>query len=84
MSGLEAYNAVKRATADLPIGSEIRIHPSNFWDLVKLTPGDLLQGGYGPKTAAWASPKLRNPDISSLGWSMGLRLIIDRKAPLLN
>lgn len=78
MTGLEAYDALKNATSELPHGSEFTVHTLDALDLCKLTPPDLQSRGYSQEVAERVSTDLWEASLDELGNSMGLQL---SKAP---
>jgi len=48
MTGLEAFDAVKRIAHNLPCWTEIRLGIFDSYDLGKLTTGDLIARDYQP------------------------------------
>ncbi len=80
-TGPEMYDALKNATAMLPVGSQFGIHQRDEKDLFKLNKKDLISRGYGPVVAETVDDALlRRGDIGPLGDSMGLVLFVDKNA----
>lgn len=80
MTGAEAFDALKRATNGLPIGSVFAVHPLDVIDLQKLKVSDLESRGYDRETAKRVSSDLLNGSLNELGRSMGLKLRKDQRA----
>lgn len=83
MSGLQAYDALKAATRDLPRGSEFVVNTLDGLDLQKLTVSDLESRDYATSVAERVSSDLLSGSLEQLGKSMGLRLRSDPNAPRL-
>ena len=80
MTGLEAYDSLKAATANLPCGSSFAVHTLDSLDLGKLTVSDLKARSYDQAIAERVSADLLNGSLDELGRSMGLALKKDPKA----
>ena len=82
-TGLEAYDALKAATANLPDGSSFVIHGDDAKDLGKLTISDLISRDYPESRAELVSSTLREDNLDELGKSMLLELSVSYDAPAL-
>jgi hypothetical protein len=80
MTGLEAYDALKAATANLTCGSEFVVQTSDALDLEKLSVSDLESRDYDHSVAERVSADLFAQSLDELGKSMGLRLEKDPNA----
>ncbi len=84
MTGLQAYDALKAATASLPQNIEFAVHPVDALDLQKLSISDLESRDYDHSVAEKVSGDLLDGNLTELGQSMGLRLTKDSSASRFN
>ncbi len=82
-TGLECYDALKTATADLPIGSDYVLNQIERFDLFKLTASDLISRGFDEFIAECVSADLLNQELDELSKTMGINLSHASDAPLL-
>lgn len=82
-TGLEMYDALRRATGLLPAGSVFRVNAVEAHDLRKLTVRDLVSRDVDEKIAEGVSSALLDGNYELLARSMGLRLHVVRNAPRL-
>ncbi len=80
-TGIEMYDALRKATRTLPKGSEFTVNIVESYDLGKLKPSDLISRGYSERIANEVSSALFIRDYGPLGSRMGLRLAISNDAP---
>ncbi len=80
MTGLEAYDALKKATSKLEAGSAFLVHPLDAIDLQKLWVPDLTSRGFDRKKAERVSSDLLACSLDELGRYMGLKLTEDQQA----
>jgi hypothetical protein len=71
MTGLEAFDLLKAATAQLHPGSEFRVHPKDVKNLIKLKRSDLEQRDYDKSVADAVSADLFSLKLGLLGKSIG-------------
>lgn len=81
ITGLEAYDALKLATNNLPIGSIFSI---NKRDLQEFTPKDIPSRGFDRFIADKASSDLLiGSCLAELSDSIGIQLAVSGQAPML-
>jgi hypothetical protein len=80
-SGIEAYNALRRATRGLVVGSEFSVNIMDSCDLRKLKVDELVGQGFDEHFAEEVSSALLKGDFGPPGRRMGLQLKIDANAP---
>lgn len=78
-TGLEMFDALKRATADIPIGGRFDVNSFDAKDLMKLTDDDLRTRGFDSILAQQIDRDLMSGRLTELGNAMGLELSIDRR-----
>jgi hypothetical protein len=78
--GLEMLDALKRATADLPMGSRFEINAFDAKDLMKLTEHDLRTRGFDPIVAERVDRDLSSGNLAELGKAIGIDISVDRAA----
>lgn len=79
-TGLEMFDALKRATAGLPIGSRYEINTFDAKDLMKLTEDDLRTLGFDAIVAARVDRDLLGGNLTEFGKAIGLELAVNRQA----
>lgn len=82
-TGLEMYDALKIATADLQSGSEFTINTLDSYDLYKLSISDLLSRGYDEKVAEEVFGALSQDNLKPFGRTRGLVIHVSSHAPRL-
>ena len=80
VAGLEAYDALKKATSELQVGSAFPVHPLDAFDLQKLTVFALESRGFGRKIAERVNSDLLAGSLHELARAMGLKLTRDEQA----
>ena len=79
-TGLEMFDALKRATADIPIGGRFDVNSFDAKDLMKLTDDDLKALGFDAILAERIDRDLICGRLTELGKAIGLDLSVDRRA----
>ena len=79
-TGLDVYDALKAATADLGVGSEFTINTIDSHDLCKLKVSDLESRGYDTNVAEEVSGALLQRDFGAFRQSIGLTIRISPDA----
>ena len=82
-TGVEMYDALKAATADLGIGDKFTINTVESYDLCKLTVSDLESRGFDTRVAEEVSGALLERDFVPFARSLGLTIRISPDAPRL-
>jgi len=82
-TGLQTYDALKDATADLEIDSEFTINTIDSRELCKLTVSDLESRGYDRKDAEEVSGALLQNDFEPFARRLRLKIRITANAPRL-
>lgn len=77
-TGLEVFDALRKATKLLPAGSCFSISLFDSYDLCKLSSSDLTSRGFDESTAEEVRSDLLNGRLDKLGRSLGLCLEVDR------
>jgi hypothetical protein len=81
MSGPEALAALRAATRHLTHGSIVRINQQDADFLRTLLPSELRAAEWDDATTQAVSAALLNGDFDPLGTALGIRLVVDPKAP---
>lgn len=78
-TGLEMFDALKRAMANQSVGSRFEVNTFDAKDLMKLTECDLVARGFDPAVAMQVERDLLSGSLSELGKSLGLELSVSRQ-----
>jgi hypothetical protein len=76
VTGLQAFDALKKATKGKELGNDHAIDWETALDLRKLKTSDLVALGYDETEAERVSGALLKGDVGPLGESMGLKLSV--------
>src|SRR5713101_4802931 len=79
-TGLEMFDALKRATQDLPRGGTFTLNVYNKLDLCKLTENDLQSVGFDQEVASRVARDLSKQSLEELGKAMGIELVVRKNS----
>ncbi len=79
-TGLEIFDALKRTTANLPIGNRFEINTFDAKDLMKLSADDLQARGFDAAIAKRVDRDLVSGSLSELGTAIGIEIALNRQA----
>lgn len=80
-TGPEMFDALKRRTAALSIGSRFQVNGFDANDLMKLSDDDLVERGFDRAVAERVDCDLLKGSLAELGKAIGIDLSIGRQAP---